>query len=804
MAKTRAVWGIDIGNCSLKALRLRAGSEPGRVVADAFDYIEYPKILTQPGAEPAELIQEALKQFLSRNTVWGDRVAISVSGQSGLARFVKLPPVEAKKIPDIVRFEARQQIPFDLQDVVWDYQRMGGGAEEEGFVLETEIGLFAMKRDQVLRALQPFATADIPVDFVQLTPLALYNYAAFDFIENLPPPDQYNPDEPPPSTVVLSLGTDATDLVVTNGFRVWQRSIPLGGNHFTKALTKDLKLTFAKAEHLKRNATAAEDPKAVFQAMRPVFNDLLTEVQRSIGYFTSIDRAAKIDRILALGNAMKLPGLRRYLSQSLGLDVVRIDAFPRMSGSEVTAAPAFQENLLCFGVCYGLAIQGLGLGALRTNLLPREILRERLIRQKKPWAVGAAALLLAAFAFSFGSDSLSVARLDDSVFGSALSAANAASSEANKWKSEVESAKAGFNLTNSIGEHLVSNVEGRVLWLEVLKAINSCLPTDPPDKELDKPEDIALRNQLHIESIQCEWSDDLSGWYTSHPPDEFYQSPADENAPPATPGAQPVGPNATTPTATPPATATPTTGANVATSPIKPIAKPLGTPARLPGNLGTANNALAGAAGGAALGTQRPGPSGPGWVFVLKGYHYHNQLESGAVQGPFYIRDTLLAALHSKKVELPTPDGEGTEEVSLKDLGIGYPLLVGVSNPYPYTITNPFPMIEEAPDPAETGMPVRGPTRQPGPLPRGGFGGRPLPSGTASGLVTGPSADKIELNRYDFEVQFCWQPTPPTKRHEIKEGGPGGLAPPGVSPPGVTPPAATPQPSVTHVSQNPN
>ncbi len=113
---TGAVWGIDVGQCALKALRCRISDE-GNLVAEAFDYIEYPKILSQPGAEPAELVGEALKQFLSRNSVLDDRVAISVSGQAGLARFIKLPPVEAKKIPDIVRYEARQQIPFDLNDV---------------------------------------------------------------------------------------------------------------------------------------------------------------------------------------------------------------------------------------------------------------------------------------------------------------------------------------------------------------------------------------------------------------------------------------------------------------------------------------------------------------------------------------------------------------------------------------------------------------------------------------------------------------------------------------------------------------
>ncbi|NLE36595.1 MAG: pilus assembly protein PilM, partial [Pirellulaceae bacterium] len=117
MAANNAVWGIDIGQCSLKAIRCRASDTPGQLVAEAFDFIAYPKILSQPGAEPAELIRDALRQFLSRNSVQGCRVAISVPGQNGLARFIKLPPVESKKIPDIVRYEARQQIPFDLNDV---------------------------------------------------------------------------------------------------------------------------------------------------------------------------------------------------------------------------------------------------------------------------------------------------------------------------------------------------------------------------------------------------------------------------------------------------------------------------------------------------------------------------------------------------------------------------------------------------------------------------------------------------------------------------------------------------------------
>lgn len=239
MAKSESYWGLDIGQSALKALRCSAGDD-GHIVAEAFDFIEYPKILSQPDADPVELVRDAIQEFMSRNPTKGLKVAISVPGQRGLPRFVKLPPVESSKIPDLVKFEAKQQIPFPLEDVVWDFQQMPGGTEEDGFSMETEVGLFAMKRDEVFRSLRPFMNAGIEVDIVQLTPISLFDYIVFDQMQDLPPPDQFNPDDPPESVVVLSLGTDTSDLVVTNGYRVWQRSIPLGGNHFTKAITKEI------------------------------------------------------------------------------------------------------------------------------------------------------------------------------------------------------------------------------------------------------------------------------------------------------------------------------------------------------------------------------------------------------------------------------------------------------------------------------------------------------------------------------------------------------------------------------------
>ena len=77
------------------------------------------------------------------------------------------------------------------------------------------------------------------------------------------------------------------------------------------------------------------------------------------------------------------------------------------------ATPAFKENILSFGVCYGLALQGLGKGGLRTNLLPKEIVKDRLIREKKPWAVAAAATILLGLTVSFASFSMALKTVDE-------------------------------------------------------------------------------------------------------------------------------------------------------------------------------------------------------------------------------------------------------------------------------------------------------------------------------------------------------------------------------------------------------
>jgi type IV pilus assembly protein PilM len=688
MATSGSVWGIDIGQCALKALKCRAHDDKDKIVAEAFDYIEYPKILSQPDSHPDELIGEALGQFLSRNSVKNDLVAISVPGVAGLMKFIPLPPVESGKIKAMVQYEQKQHIPFDPKAIVLRWQAMAGGKEEQGVAMETEVGLFAIKRDTESRAREPFENLGIDVDLVQLAPVSLYNFLVFDQLRDLPPPEEYDPEHPPESIAIISVGTDATDVLSTNGYKVLHRSLPLGGNHFTRALSKELKLTFAKAEHLKRNAAAAQDPKAVFQAMRPVFSELSRQLQQSFVYFGNINRESKIKRVVALGNAMKLPGLRRYLSQNLGLEIERLDGYHGLTGPEVLAAPAFKENLSCFDVCYGLALQGLGRSGLTQNMLPDEIRNSRLIKQKKPWALAAAAVLMLACTLGFLRYAGNLRTVEADEWKPAESKAGTVATTADGYDKAVKGKVEEFKTLDQTGQHLVANVEGRVIWLELLKFVNECLPSvaknppkPPAGKETDVGWQLQKREELRIDSLECAQVDDLAEWFKRNEKD--YRD---------------------------------LTGK-------KPAAK---------------------TEGGEQTPTAPTGPSGPGWVITVKGHHFHNLREDDPHTSAEFVRETLVKNLQTHPVELPgsKQNVKKGETAPLKpwtpaQMGIGYALLSKPGTNVKVELEDPNAALE--PEAVVV---------------RGGEAGR----------KEATRRKGIEAERFDFEVQFCWQLKPPTER----------------------------------------
>ena len=375
MANAKSAWGVEIGSFGIKAVRLeRKGS--GVKVTD-FAVIPHSSVLSGPDVDADEVVRISLGQFVSQKIVDKQRVAISIPGNVAFSAFTRLPPHEAKQTPNLVRFEAEQQIPFPINEVEWDYKTFQSEDSPE-----VEVGIFALQRSVLDDRLGLYSELGIEPDLVTVSPLALFNAISYDL-------DLQGSSKP---VVILDIATRHSDLIVAEGGRCWFRRLPVGGHNFTMAISEAFKISYAKAEVLKQEGATGKYAKQVMQAMRPVFTELLDSVQRSLEYYKT---ASSLDTVIGVGSTFRIPGLRRFLGTQLQKDVVRLDE-PRKIRVEGPEAASFATNTVNLWTAYGLALQEVGGGEINVNLAPAEVLRQQMWSAKKGWFVAAAVVALLA------------------------------------------------------------------------------------------------------------------------------------------------------------------------------------------------------------------------------------------------------------------------------------------------------------------------------------------------------------------------------------------------------------------------
>jgi hypothetical protein len=211
-----------------------------------------------------------------------------------------------------------------------------------------------------------------------------------------------------------------------------------------------------------------------------VLQEFVGEVQRSLGYFTNTHRDAQVEYMIGLGSAFKLPGLQKFLADKLSLEVKKADKFNRLTGEGVTDAPVFKENLLSYPVAYGLALQGLGIARLSTNLLPPEITFERKIRDKKPYAVAAAAaLLLGTTVLAYGY-SIPLSDVSDKKIEEAITKAKGVVGQASTLDKQIADKKTDIDKTQTEVESIVAGQAERKNWIALDRFINESVPVPGP------------------------------------------------------------------------------------------------------------------------------------------------------------------------------------------------------------------------------------------------------------------------------------------------------------------------------------
>ncbi|HVY60922.1 MAG TPA: pilus assembly protein PilM, partial [Planctomycetota bacterium] len=293
-----------------------------------------------------------------------------------------------RKLGEMARFEAQQQIPFPIADVNWDWALVDREYEPDE---DREVGLFAIKKEIVYANLADLQLSGLEPHAITTGPLAIYNFVRWDM--ELPEDT---------ATVVLDIGWDHTDLVIVDGPRYWIRNLTLNGHEITKAIATKLKVSFAEAEQQKRSAAESKENRKLYQATELVLKDFVAEIQRSIAFYKAQnkDRAITIGQVLLLGNGSKLPNVRPFLQKELGFPVETVKRLSNLALDTETddeEVELLKEHLPSFAVAFGLGIQGCGEAVNDVNLLPEEIRQRQALEKKKiPVAVAVAVLWIVA------------------------------------------------------------------------------------------------------------------------------------------------------------------------------------------------------------------------------------------------------------------------------------------------------------------------------------------------------------------------------------------------------------------------
>ncbi len=383
------IWALDFGDWSLKVTRGSVDRKTGAITVDLFDEIVYGELPCGYEAGPTEKHREGVIAFRSRYEIaTGDSLCVSVPGNEVFSRFINLPPV-LDSIDQIIRYEARQQIPFDIDDVVWDYQPVKDPAQiEEGE--EIEVGLFALKQERVAELMDLLDPWRRNLKVVQNAPLAVYNFLEYEG----------RVDEP---TVVVDVGSATTDVLVLNPPRFWIRTLLVAGGDLTNALMEQFGVGPEEAEKIKRRAGRSAHREQILRVVQPVFQDLTNEIQRSLGYYKSLVREIKFEKVVLLGTTMRMAGLDQMLAQGLQYNVEAVKDLKRIQLSGSVDRDKFMAALPGSCAALGLLVQGAAQERVHINMVPEEVAAAGAVAAKKPWILAAAVgVLLMAILFVVG------------------------------------------------------------------------------------------------------------------------------------------------------------------------------------------------------------------------------------------------------------------------------------------------------------------------------------------------------------------------------------------------------------------
>ena len=418
---------LDIGASAVKLAEFEGGKGGLTLVNYGIAALAAPLDAGNAGA----LLSPALLEIVREKGIKPGPVAISISGQMVFPRFASIAAAGgAEKFDQMIRFEIEQNIPFPIDEMICDRQVLGDN--ENG---EKNVMIVAAKTDQVEDIAAAVRGAGFTPELVDVAPIAITNVLRYAGAAE---------DE---CCVLLDIGSKTTSLVIADGDKLYNRSIPVAGNTITKEIASALGCTPEEAEAYKREAAYValggvvededETRDRVSKVCRAVMTRLHAEVSRSINFYRSQQGGSVPVKLYITGGTALLPQLDRFFSESLQLEVEYVNPFAVVGTGPKIDTEALESDGTLLPAVVGLAVHMAGLATFSINLLPPSLIKERADVARIPFVAIGAVAFIAAFALV-----MLAARRSEAMAEAENSAVSAEASRLRSVESKVKDAVA--------------------------------------------------------------------------------------------------------------------------------------------------------------------------------------------------------------------------------------------------------------------------------------------------------------------------------------------------------------------------
>jgi type IV pilus assembly protein PilM len=406
MLNSKSFLAVDFGAGSLKLAEFEV-NEAGGLRLKQYG-------LKSLGAEGAQetareaAILKALQEMLAEKGIKAKTVNVCAPGFHVFSKFVKLPPVDAGKVGQIVEYEAKSNVPFPLEEVVWDYQIVGSAPSGE-----LEVLLVAIKADIVEGLFRVTESAGMHLQLTDVSPAALCN--AF----------RYNYGDLEDCTMLLDIGAKTSNLLFFEKGKVFSRSINLGANSITQDFANESKKKFEVAEKIKIEegfvslGGAYEEPEnqdqaAISKIARQFMTRLHIQVNQTMQFYRGQQGGSAPARLFLSGGASIMPYTAQFFAEKLNVPVEYFNPLRNIQIDPSINLEDLARVAHSLGEVVGLGLRNLAHCPVELNLMPESTLKWQSFNQKKPYFIASVfSLVLGIFAVGFLFDKLAGVKDDE-------------------------------------------------------------------------------------------------------------------------------------------------------------------------------------------------------------------------------------------------------------------------------------------------------------------------------------------------------------------------------------------------------